>query len=68
LKAIKVELLETSEHTVLSRILYPDRGIALLFGKTHHALDGSQKTLDKFVERTTELTIGIATMRRGNQV
>ena len=61
---MRVELLEKSEHTILSRIRYPDRGAALLYGVVHHSLDDGgepdRKTIKELnVERReTDLTLG----------
>ena len=61
---MSVELLEKSEHTVLSRIRYPDRGAALLYGVAHHSLDNGggpdRKTIKqlKVERRETDLTLG----------
>ena len=60
---MSVELLEKSEHTVLSRIRYPDRGAALLYGVAHHSLDDGEpdrKTIKqlKVERRETDLTLG----------
>ena len=55
---MSAELLETSEHTVLSRILYPDRSAALLYGKAHHSLDDGSSLKQINRQRETDLTLG----------
>ena len=55
---MSAELLETSEHTVLSRILYPDRSAALLYGKAHHSLDDGSSLRQINRQRETDLTLG----------
>ena len=50
--------METSEHTVLSRILYPDRSAALLYGKAHHSLDDGSSLKQIKRQRETDLTLG----------
>ena len=64
---MSVELLEKSEHTVLSRIRYPDRGAALLYGEAgRHSLDDGggphdrKKSIKQLngVGRETDLTLG----------
>ena len=55
---MSAELLETSEHTVLSRILYPDRSAALLYGKVHHSLYAGSSLKHINGERETDLTLG----------
>ena len=66
---MSVELLEKSEHTVLSRIRYPDRAAALLYGEAgRHSLDDGggggphdgKKSIKQLngVGRETDLTLG----------
>ena len=51
--------MEESEHTVLSRIRYPDRRAALLYGEAHHALDdGGQDRKKSIKRRETDITLG----------
>ena len=67
LKATGLEHRPDTEHSILSRIEYPDRSTALLYGRTHHALSGQvseRKAYEQYLERPTKLAIGIASIRR----
>jgi hypothetical protein len=73
MKQISVTLLDNDEHSILSRIRYPDRKSSLLYGRSFGGFDwiiqnsGSGKNQNGHNSHTktgTKLTLGIASVAR----